>query len=331
MNASRYPLIWISTLLLVLILALAGCETAAPATPTPMPATPTPIPATPTPMPQPTPMVVEGEATCPIENFRESSSTSIKDPELGPSDRGFFISWSFGCDVPYLKGKSFGLQDGYFVGDVYHWKGQYEITTDEGGIWTGIGYNKSENYQLSAYGTYLGSGKYEGLQMALELAGDQVKYKVTNAQLEDTSTAQDAGTVVLEKELTCPSMKSLGSPGFINPDVPQLANVEWARLMSRVYTCDEPYLKGKNISFLNIHTDKDPGEVMMFSELVTDEDGAWVGTCEGTMTRAGKWPEKAKCTFVGESIYKGLVMTMEWEGDAIKLRIVKPEAVETGG
>lgn len=313
MNAARY--LWPALCVLAMVVGLAGCETAAPAVPTP------------------TLVVIEGEATCPIENFKEASSTTIQDPELGPSDRAFFISWSFGCDVPYLKGRSYGLQDGYFVGDDYYWTGQYEVVSEEGGVWTGFGYNQSVDGKFSAHGTYLGSKEYQGLQMALELAGDQVKYKVTNALPEENGSTQEAETLVLEKELTCSSMKSSGSQGYTNPNVPQLANVEWARMMSRVYTCDEPYLEGKMVSFVNHHTAQDPGEIIMFSELVTDEDGAWVGTCQGTMTQAAQWPEKAGCTFEGASIYKGLRMTMDWEGDVIKLRIVKPEAqaAETGG
>jgi len=315
MNASRYPWIWISLFVLAIALALAGCEPAATQTPTPAV------------------YIGEREATCPITNFWDDNSITVKDPELGSSDRAFFISWEFGCDEPYLKGKSFGLQDGYFVGGDYHWTGQYEIVTDEGGVWTGIGYNKSENEQRSAYGTYQGSGKYTGLQMAFESTGDKVKIKVTNAPLEETPPATGTETVILEKEITCASKPSLGKHGYTNPDVPDLANVEWGRLMTYLYTCDEPYLKGKQVSFANIQTGEDPSDVIMYSELVTDEDGAWVGPCEGSMTKDGRWPEKGKCTFQGASLYTGLVMTMEWEGDTIKLRIVQPEegSVETGG
>lgn len=132
--------------------------------------------ATPTPAEE---VVAEGVMNCPISNFREFPNLAkIDHPEHGKTDAGFVVFWDLTCPVPYLKGSSVAIQDGYTAEDgTYHWTGLVETVTAEGGIWHGT----SDNNSSTSRSIHKGEGKYQGLQMVTEynMATMDVKYRVT--------------------------------------------------------------------------------------------------------------------------------------------------------
>jgi hypothetical protein len=106
-------------------------------------------------------VVTEGEANCPVMDFEEEAPLAVvNDPELGDVDRAFVVKYGFACPVPYIKGKTVAIQDGYYLKDgTYVWTSLQEAVTDEGGVWKGTCDN---NPKLSRC-TLKGEGQYKGL------------------------------------------------------------------------------------------------------------------------------------------------------------------------
>jgi hypothetical protein len=168
MNATNHKWIAIATLFLVTILIFTGCQTAQKVQPTATPAET---------------VVAEREANCPIVDFATlQEPIKVNDPVLGETSRAFVIKAAATCAEPYLKGKSFVIQDGIPQKDgteiftVFN-----ETVTDEGGVWKtlceGMSYDPGKTNRC----TWKGEGLYQGLQMVTEYNNDtsNVKIRVT--------------------------------------------------------------------------------------------------------------------------------------------------------
>jgi hypothetical protein len=251
----------------------------------------------------------------------------VTDPELGRTDRGFVIKWVFKCDDPYLDGKAIGVQDGHDITGGYFYNGYYEIVTDEGGVWKGTGDNTYRNGATTAEGVYQGEGKYEGLVMRIKyiLPTNKMSLRVSRPAVIEPNPTAVIGTVVAEREVNCPLTKISSTRGVMIKDDPKYSNMERGLHIKTRQTCSEPYLKGNAQWVGDISKNSSLWEVFYFSEIVTSENGVWKGYCQGSQTPDSDFPEKGECLLNGESVYKGLQMILEWEGDNEKIKVIQSE------
>jgi hypothetical protein len=172
MNATKHKWVLITVMVLITILAIVGCQPAAmeQIAPTEI------VAATES-------VIAERETVCPILSFEEGPSITVNDPELGDTDRAFYIKAKYDCSEPYIKGRIFGIQDGYFLknGD-YYFNGMYEFVTDEGGIWKGTCENYADTGKCM---TLTGEGRYKGLQMSSEYTYSTSTVKIRVIQLAE--------------------------------------------------------------------------------------------------------------------------------------------------
>lgn len=273
-------------------------------------------------------VIAEKDVSCPFEGYTDSSGVKLIDPELGETDRGWVSRWEFACDEPYIKGKVIGFQDGRIVSAGYDWTGYYEIATDEGGVWRGLGTGKHHGPEGSGQVqvTLQGDGLYKGLTMiaTLDKKGN-VKFKVIKPDTVEATPLAGTGTLVVENEATCPPMRYITQDPIATTDNSDLGSAVRGLRVQMNYNCPEPYLRGKTFSVVDVVKDGDPWAVTQFMEIVTIESGVWKGMCIGEQPPDADHPNKGTCNFTGESVYKGMNMVMSWDGDQVKIKVTKLE------
>lgn len=250
-------------------------------------------------------MIAEREVKCTVENFTGTESTTVYDPVLGNVELAFMIRWNYVCDDPYLQARGIGLQDAYTDqnGDL-HYGGYYKLLTGEGGVWQGTG----EVHNGASTSLYYGKGLYEGLILQAEGASEGLpeKIKVIKPTNFGPTPTPVEGALIYETEVTCP----------VSDVIPRGDG------LSMVYSCTEPYLQGKSFSIIDTDKSAEPWVVSEFTEIVTGE-GVWKGMCAATQDPKVNFPDKGKCIFSGERGYNGLMMTMAWDGDQVKIRVTE--------
>ena len=152
MNAKGHKTVVRYVLFIIMLLLIAGCQTA-----------PEASVAAEGPKLD---VIEEGEMECQMKIIGENNNIGIlrTEPELEEVLRGHVIWGDMDCQKPFAKGRSIAIQD---MGDNI-WTSFNEFITDEGGVWKGF----CENDETSSKCTYEGEAKYQGLHFETELFWD---------------------------------------------------------------------------------------------------------------------------------------------------------------
>lgn len=155
------------------------------------------------------------------------------------------------------------------------------------------------------------------LAMLLAFAGCQAAATPTIAPIP-TIAPTPTESVVVEREANCPIENFIEQPSIKVMDT-ELGEVDRAFYVRWSFSCEDPYIKGQYFAIQDGYTRPDGTYVWTsMLEIVTDEGGVWKGNCDND-------PKSSRCTFIGDSKYKGLKMTSEYFGETgvVKFRIAK--------